>query len=61
MEVLATISKKSLDTALHSYIASVGQRAVTEEDVMAMVENSIDLLKKGVSLTEKSIYWGVRQ
>jgi pyruvate ferredoxin oxidoreductase alpha subunit len=61
MEVLVTISKKSLDTALHSYIASVGQRAVTEEDVMAMVENSIDLLKKGVSLTEKSIYWGVRQ
>jgi len=61
MEVLATISKKSLDTALHSYIASVGQRAVTEEDVMAMVENSIGLLKKGVSLTEKSIYWGVRQ
>jgi pyruvate ferredoxin oxidoreductase alpha subunit len=61
MEVLTTVSKKGLNVALHSYIASIGQRAVMEEDIIAIVKKSLELLEKGVTITERSIYWGVRQ
>ncbi|MEM0026432.1 MAG: ferredoxin oxidoreductase [Ignisphaera sp.] len=60
MELATMAYKKGLDIALHSYIASIGQRAVTEEDVIAIVKNTVALLEKGVKVTEKSIYWGVR-
>uniref|UniRef100_A0A7J3Z5B5 2-oxoacid oxidoreductase (ferredoxin) n=1 Tax=Ignisphaera aggregans TaxID=334771 RepID=A0A7J3Z5B5_9CREN len=61
MEVLTTASKKGLNVALHSYIASIGQRTVMEEDIIAIVKKSLELLEKGVTITERSIYWGVRQ
>lgn len=60
MEVLTSVYKKGLSTALHSYIASIGQRAVMEEDIIAIVKKSLELLEKGVVITEKPVYWGVR-
>ncbi|MCI4436563.1 MAG: ferredoxin oxidoreductase [Ignisphaera sp.] len=61
LEVLSTVYTKHLSTGVHSYIASIGQRTVTEEDVIAIAKNSLELLNKGVLTTEKSIYWGVRE
>jgi pyruvate ferredoxin oxidoreductase alpha subunit len=61
LEVLSTVYTKGLSTGVHSYIASIGQRTVTEEDVIAITKNSLELLNKGVLTTEKSIYWGVRE
>ena len=61
LEVLSTVYTKGLSTGVHSYIASIGQRTVTEEDVIAIAKNSLELLNKGVLTTEKSIYWGVRE
>ncbi|MDK6029473.1 ferredoxin oxidoreductase [Ignisphaera sp. 4213-co] len=60
LEAMSIAFKKGVDIPIHSYIASIGQRAVTEEDIVAIVKNSMNLLEKGVRITDKSIYWGVR-
>ena len=60
-EIATLVYKKGIDIALHSYIASIGQRAVTEEDIIAMVRNSMNLIEKGVRVTDKAIFWGVRE
>lgn len=61
MEVATTFLSKGLETSLYSFIASIGQRQVTAEDVVGMVKRGVELLNRGVKVTQTSIYWGVRE
>lgn len=60
MELSALMYRESLDIPIYSYIASIGQRTTTEEDIIGIVKDAINLFERGKRVTE-SIYWGVRE
>ena len=60
MEISALAYRESIDIPIYSYIASVGQRTTTEEDIIGIVKDAISLFERGKRVT-KSIYGGVRQ
>ncbi|MEM2007633.1 MAG: ferredoxin oxidoreductase [Ignisphaera sp.] len=60
MEILTTLRLRSIDVDLYNYIVGIGQRSVTELDIINIYYHASKLIEKGVRLTE-SIYWGVRE
>ncbi|MEM1644806.1 MAG: transketolase C-terminal domain-containing protein [Ignisphaera sp.] len=60
MEISTALKLKSIDLNLLNYIVGIGQRTITEHDVVGIFEHASKLIEKGVKLTE-SVYWGVRE
>lgn len=60
MEISALLHRESIDIPIYSYIASIGQRTTTEEDIIGIVRDAVSLFESGKRVSE-SIYWGVRQ
>lgn len=60
MEISALAYRESIDIPIYSYIASIGQRTTTEEDIMGIVREAVNLYESGKRVPE-SIYWGVRE
>lgn len=60
MEIITVLKLKSIDLNLFNYIVGIGQRTVTEYDIVDIFEHVSKFIEKGVKLTE-SIYWGVRE
>jgi len=60
MDILTSMKLRSIDVPLYSYIASIGQRTVVEDDIVGIYEHTVKLIEKGVRPVE-SIYWGVRE
>lgn len=59
MEISALAYRESIDTPVYSYIASIGQRTTTEEDIVGIIREALSLYEGGKRVSE-SIYWGVR-
>lgn len=59
-EILALFRLRSVDVNIYNYIVGLGQRTVTEQDIIEIVNHASKLIEKGASITE-SIYWGVRE
>ncbi len=60
MEISALLHRESIDIPIYSYIASIGQRTTTEEDIIGIVKDAVKLFESGKRISE-SIYWGVRE
>ena len=60
MELITLAKLRSLDTNIYSYIVGIGQRTVTEHDVIGIAEHVSKFIEKGVVPAE-SVYWGVRE
>ncbi|MEM1525938.1 MAG: ferredoxin oxidoreductase [Ignisphaera sp.] len=60
MEIITALKLKSIDLNLLNYIVGIGQRTVTEYDIVGIFEHASKLIEKGARLTE-SFYWGVRE
>ncbi|MCC6057679.1 MAG: ferredoxin oxidoreductase [Desulfurococcaceae archaeon] len=60
LEIATLLKFKSLDTNLYNYIVGIGQRTVTELDIIGIVDHVSKLIEKNVVPME-SIYWGVRE
>jgi len=60
MDILTSMKLRNIDVPLYSYIASIGQRTVLEDDIVGIYEHTAKLIEKGIRPVE-SIYWGVRE
>lgn len=60
MEILAALKLRSVEANLYNYIVGIGQRTITELDIIGIYEHVSKLIEKNAKLLE-SIYWGVRE
>jgi len=60
MEIAVALSRSYADVNLYSYIVGIGQRTVTEQDIIGIVDHVTKFIEKKVR-PEQSIYWGVRE
>jgi len=60
LEVISALYGNELYIPVYSFVAGIGQRAVTERDIKGIVTKALEYLSANKKIPE-TIYWGVRE
>ncbi len=59
-EIITALYSRGIKMPVYSFIVGIGQRTVTEADIIGIYNKAKDYLSKGEAQKE-SVYWGVRE